>query len=250
MAERHPWSLRGFAGSAVAAPGHASSACTSRSRNPLLGRRDVSSLIEGKRMKSTTKECMDANHENDKRKLDDLRPSERARPLSSELAAVSSHLHITGRVGHSHRGSGGRPAALHIAVRAGQPHEGVFGRLAVRPNAMLAHHFRYGWLANLGRISGTQVLRNNTMKPYLVSRKTTEVNSRCTIMTELRKKAAADTSVEPGKSLIWSLISKAFRSVDCGPGRKQGRPLSRVGCNSASWPGLDHALKSKIRYQD
>merc|ERR1712203_159167 len=53
------------------------------------------------------------------------------------------------------------------------------------------------------------------MTPYMVSKKTMEVNPKHSIMTELKKKAAADKSDKTVKDLIWlffdtSLLTSGF----------------------------------------
>ncbi len=63
-----------------------------------------------------------------------------------------------------------------------------------------------GWSANMERITKAQSLRDSSMNAYTVPKKTTEVNPKHSIMTELRKKAAADKSDKTEKDLVWLLF--------------------------------------------
>ena len=60
------------------------------------------------------------------------------------------------------------------------------------------------------RIMKAQALTDNSMMSYMVSKKTMEVNSKHLILTELKKKAAAEKSDKPVKDLICFLFDTSF----------------------------------------
>merc|ERR1711924_231480 len=81
------------------------------------------------------------------------------------------------------------------------------GRMADSPCVLTTSE--YGWSANMERIMKAQALRDNSMG-YMVSKKTMEVNPKHSIMTELKKRAAADKSDKTVKDLIWLLFDTSL----------------------------------------
>merc|ERR1712059_129182 len=84
----------------------------------------------------------------------------------------------------------------------------VSARMADSPCVLTTSE--YGWSANMERIMKAQALRDNSMTSYMVSKKTMEVNPKHSIMTELKKKAAADKSDKTVKDLIWLLFDTSL----------------------------------------
>merc|ERR1712079_207333 len=113
--------------------------------------------FDGKKLKSTTKEGLDLEDEDEKKKVEEV--------------TVSS-------------------------------------RMADSPCVLTTSE--YGWSANMELIMKAQALRDNSMTSYMVSKKTMEVNPKHSIMTELKKKAAADKSDKTVKDLIWLLFDTSL----------------------------------------
>merc|ERR1712159_466490 len=131
--------------------------------------------FDGKKLKSVTKEGLDIDDEDEKKKLEELKAE--FEPLSKLMKEVL----------------GDKVEKVLIS-----------SRMADSPCVLTTSE--YGWSANMERITKAQALRDSSMTSYMVSKKTMEVNPKHSIMTELRKKAAADKSDKTVKDLIWLLF--------------------------------------------
>merc|ERR1719359_2832411 len=112
--------------------------------------------FDGKKLKSTTKEGLDVNDEEEKKKLEEQKAE--FEPLSKLMKEVLGDK-------------------VEKVV--------VSSRLADSPCVLTTSE--YGWSANMERIMKAQALRDSSMTSYMVSKKTMEVNPKHSIMTELKK---------------------------------------------------------------
>merc|ERR1712238_35531 len=140
--------------------------------------------FDGKKLKSTTKEGLDLEDEDEKKKLEELKAE--FEPLTKLMKEVL----------------GDKVEKVLVS-----------SRMADSPCVLTTSE--YGWSANMERIMKAQAMRDNSMTSYMVSKKTMEINPKHSIMSELRKKAAADKSDKTVKDLIWllfdtSLLTSAF----------------------------------------
>merc|ERR1712107_303960 len=135
--------------------------------------------FDGKKLKSTTKEGLDLEDEDEKKKLEELKAE--FEPLTKLMKEV-----------------------------LGDKVEKVLviSRMADSPCVLTTSE--YGWSANMERIMKAQALRDSSMTSYMVSKKTMEVNPKHSIMSELKKKAAADKSDKTVKDLIWLLFDTSL----------------------------------------
>merc|ERR1712188_72861 len=134
---------------------------------------------DGKKLKSTTKEGLDIDDEDEKKKMEEMKAE--FEPLSKLMKEV-----------------------------LGDKVEKVLVSSRVVDSPCVLTTSEYGWSANMERIMKAQALRDSSMTSYMVSKKTMEVNPKHSIMTELRKKAAADKSDKTVKDLIWLLFDTSL----------------------------------------
>merc|ERR1712118_168958 len=135
--------------------------------------------FDGKKLKSTTKEGLDIADEDDKKKLEELKAE--FEPLTKLMKEV-----------------------------LGDKVEKVIISSRIVDSPCVLTTSEYGWSANMERIMKAQALRDNSMTSYMVSKKTMEINPKHSIMTELKKKAAADKSDKTVKDLIWLLFDTSL----------------------------------------
>merc|ERR1712134_149491 len=135
--------------------------------------------FDGKKLKSTTKEGLDIEDEDDKKKLEELKAE--FEPLSKLMKEV-----------------------------LGDKVEKVVVSFRMADSPCVLTTSEYGWSANMERIMKAQALRDSSMSSYMMSKKTMEVNPKHSIMTELKKKASADKSDKTVKDLIWLLFDTSL----------------------------------------
>merc|ERR1719337_388244 len=135
--------------------------------------------FDGKKLKSTTKEGLDIDDEDEKKKMEELKAE--FEPLSKLMKEV-----------------------------LGDKVEKVLVSSRIADSPCVLTTSEYGWSANMERIMKAQALRDSSMTSYMVSKKTMEINPKHSIMTELKKKAAADKSDKTVKDLIWLLFDTSL----------------------------------------
>merc|ERR1711981_1292841 len=134
---------------------------------------------DGKKLKSVTKEGLDLDTEEEKKKTEELKAE--YEPLCKLVKEVL----------------GDKVEKVLIGTR-----------IADSPVVLVTSE--HGWSANMERIMKAQALRDSSMSSYMVSKKTMEVNPNHSIMSELKKKASADKSDKTVKDLIWLLFGTSL----------------------------------------
>merc|ERR1711937_839232 len=134
---------------------------------------------DGKKLKSVSKEGLDLDTEEEKKKTEELKAE--YEPLCKLIKEVL----------------GDKVEKVMIGTR-----------IAESPVVLVTSE--HGWSANMERIMKAQALRDSSMSSYMVSKKTMEVNPNHSIMTELKKKASADKSDKTVKDLIWLLFDTSL----------------------------------------
>merc|ERR1739848_288631 len=134
--------------------------------------------FEGKKLKSTTKEGLELDDEDEKKKLEELKAE--FEPLTKLMKEV-----------------------------LGDKVEKVIISSRIVDSPCVLTTSEYGWSANMERIMKAQALRDSSMSSYMVS-KTMEINPNHSIMKELKSKAAADKSDKTVKDLIWLLFDTSL----------------------------------------
>jgi molecular chaperone HtpG len=144
--------------------------------------------FEGKKLVCITKEGLDIDDEEDKKKLEEDKKS------FENLCKVMKDI------------LGDKVEKVIISPR-----------IVASPCVLVTGE--YGWSANMERIMKAQALRDSSMSTYMSSKKTLEINPSHSVIAELRKRADADKSDKTVKDLVWllfetSLLSSGFSLED------------------------------------
>merc|ERR1711896_100548 len=134
---------------------------------------------DGKKLKSVTKEGLDLDTEDEKKKTEELKAE--FEPLCKLIKEVL----------------GDKVEKVLIGTR-----------IADSPCVLVTSE--HGWSSNMERIMKAQALRDSSMSSYMVSKKTMEINPNHSIMSELKSKATADKSDKTVKDLIWLLFDTSL----------------------------------------
>merc|ERR1712025_1240246 len=135
--------------------------------------------FDGKKLKSTTKEGLDLDDEDEKKKLEELKAE--FEPLSKLMKEVL----------------GDKVEKVMVS-----------SRMADSPCVLTTSE--YGWSANMERIMKAQALRDNSMTSYMVSKKTMEVNPDNAIIKSLHARAESDKGDKTIKDLVLLMYETAI----------------------------------------
>merc|ERR1712195_390278 len=126
----------------------------------------------GKKLKSVSKEGLDLDTEDEKKKTEELKAEfEPLCKLIKEVLGDKTEKVVVGT------------------------------RILESPCVLVTSE--YGWSANMERIMKAQALRDSSTSSYMVSKKTLELNCNHQIVEELRNKADVDQSDKTVKDLVW-----------------------------------------------
>ena len=131
--------------------------------------------FDGKKLKSTTKEGLDIDDEDEKKKIEELKAE--FEPLTKLMKEVL----------------GDKVEKVLVS-----------SRMADSPCVLTTSE--YGWSANMERIMKAQALRDNSMTSYMVSKKTMEVNPKHSIMVELKSFGRRSLLVRTALVFRWFYI--------------------------------------------
>merc|ERR1719473_1855842 len=135
--------------------------------------------FDGKKLKSCSKEGLDLDDEDEKKKMEELKAE--FEPLCKLMK----------------EGLGDKAEKVMVS-----------SRVVDSPCVLVTSE--YGWTANMERIMKAQALRDSSMTSYMVSKKTMEINPMHPIMKELKAKAAADKGDKTVKDLVWLLFDTSL----------------------------------------
>merc|ERR1711970_210138 len=135
--------------------------------------------FDGKKLKSTTKEGLDIDDDDEKKKLEELKAEfEPLTKLMKEVLGDKTEKVI------------------------------VSSRMADSPCVLTTSE--YGRSANMERIMKAQALRDNSMTSYMSSRKTLEINPENPIVKELKKRIDMDRGDKTVKDLVLLLFETSL----------------------------------------
>merc|ERR1712071_142805 len=135
--------------------------------------------FDGKKLKSVTKEGLDIDDDDEKKKIEELKAE--FEPLTKLMKEVL----------------GDKVEKVLVS-----------SRMADSPCVLTTSE--HGWSANMERIMKAQALRDSSMSSYMVSKKTLEVNPSHSIVAELRKKFDSDANDKTVKDLVWLLYETSL----------------------------------------